>query len=268
MFPDLPATHALNGTQHQTSPPTSPPLPAPADSDRQPAGYPDHPRSVKAPETCLDEITALFFKDYVFGPGRAALLAAQVPATDAAAAADRDAQAAALAARLKRIETGQNSCILELEELPADPADTATAAMRGRIRARFAQLHGDREQIEAQLAALAKTTPKAADPTLLDELPMPGDILPGLDPQLKAELFQAFDLQILWNKPGRQATVFAEITDATLKALPGILDPGRDGYDDTADPDPGEPGSVEHLFEPPIRGVNAHDNRFSYFRSS
>ena len=166
------------------------------------AGYPGHPRSVKAPETRLDEITALFFKDYVFGPGRADRLAAQLPATDAAAAAERDEQAAALAARLKRIETGQNSYILELEELPAGPADTAASAMRGRIRARFAQLHADREQLETQLAALATATPKAADPSLLAELPMPGDILPGLPPQLKAELFQAFDLQILWNKPG------------------------------------------------------------------
>ena len=110
------------------------------------AAYPDHPRTVKAPETRLDQITGLFFAEHVFGPGRAALLAAQLPATDAAAAADRDAQAAALHARLKRIETGQNSCILELEELPADPADTAAAAMRGRIRARFAQLHSEREQ--------------------------------------------------------------------------------------------------------------------------
>ena len=224
------------------------------------ADHPDHPRTVKAPEVRLDQIAGLFFKDYVFGAGRAGLLAAQLPATDAAAAADRDEQAAALAARLKRIETGQNSCILELEELPADPGDTAAAAMRGRIRARFAQLHGEREQIEAQLAALAQTTPKAVDPSLLEELPLAGDILPGLSPQLKAELFQAFDLQILWNKPGRQATVFAEITEATLQALPGILDPGRDGYDDTADHDPREPGSVEHLFEPPMRGVTIHDH--------
>jgi len=224
------------------------------------SGYPDHPRTVKAAETRLDEIVGLFFAEHVFGPGRAGLLAAQLPATDAAAAAERDAQAAALAARLKRIEAGQNSCILELEELPADPAGTAAAAMRGRIRARFAQLHTEREQAEAQLASLAKTTPKAADPTLLDQLPMPGDILPGLTPQLKAELFQAFDLQILWNKTGRQATVFAEITEATLQALPGILDPGRDGYDDTADEKPGDSGSVEHLFESPIRGVNTHDN--------
>jgi len=121
-----------------------------------------------------------FFADRVFGPGRAELLAAQIPATDADAAADRDARAARLQARIRRIETAQNSQILELEQLPADPADTASAAMRARIRARFADLHHEREQLETQLAALAKTTPAAAEPALLDELPLLGDLLPGL----------------------------------------------------------------------------------------
>ena len=106
--------------------------------------------------------------------------------------------------------------------------------MRARIRARFAELHHEREQLEAQLAALAKTAPAAADPALLDELPLLGDILPGLPPALKARLFAAFDLDILWNKPGQQVTVFAEITDSTLQALPGITDPGQDGYHDTS----------------------------------
>jgi len=123
--------------------------------------------------------------------------------------------------------------------------------MRGRIRARFTELHTERERLETELAALAEVTPQAADLTMLDELPMPGDIVPGLPPDLKARLFQAFDLYILWNKPGQQATVHAEITDATLRALPGILDPeGRDGYDDAADSDPEDAGSVEHLFDP------------------
>jgi len=69
---------------------------------------------------------------------------------------------------------------------------------------------------------------------------MPGGILPGLTPELKAELFQAFDLQVLWNKPGQQATVFAEITEATLQALAAILDPSQDGFHDTH-PDQPEP---------------------------
>ena len=174
-----------------------------------------------------------FFADRVFGPGRAELLAAQLPATDADALADRDAHAAQLQARIKRIETAQNSQILELEQLPADPADTAAAAMR----ARFADLHHEREQIETQLTALAKTTPAAADPALLDELPALGDILPGLPPALKARLFAAFGLEILWNKPGQQVTVFVEITENTLQAIPAITDPGQDGYHETSTDD-------------------------------
>ena len=47
-------------------------------------------------------------------------------------------------------------------------------------------------------------------------------------------MFAAFGLEILWNKPGQQATIFVEITDATLQAIPGILDPGQDGYHDTS----------------------------------
>ena len=46
--------------------------------------------------------------------------------------------------------------------------------------------------------------------------------------------------------------MFAEITEATLQALPGILDPGQDGYDDTAEGVNGEATAVEDLFEAPI----------------
>ena len=49
------------------------------------------------------------------------------------------------------------------------------------------------------------TPPSDHDPALLDELPALGDILPGLPPALKARLFAAFGLEILWNKPGQQA---------------------------------------------------------------
>jgi hypothetical protein len=180
---------------------------------------------VKAPEKRLDQIVGLFFAEHIFGPQRTELLAAHLPATDADAAADRDAQAVALATRLKQIDTAQNAQILSLEQLSPDPADTAAAAMRARITGRFAELHHQREQVQAQLDALQAVTPKAADPALLDALPLAGDILPGLDPALKARLLDAFDLQVLWNKPGRQAIVFAEITEGTLRALPALLDP-------------------------------------------
>ena len=143
----------------------------------------------------------------MFGPERAALLAAQLPATDAQAADDRAAQETALKARIARIEAAQNAKILELEDLPANPGDPAGQAYRARIRARFAELHDERDQLETQLKTLAKTTPAAADTTLLDRLPLAGDVLPRLTPRLKARLFQVFDITVLWNKPARQVTV-------------------------------------------------------------
>jgi site-specific DNA recombinase len=222
-----------------------------ASNPRHAAAHPGHPRTVKAPEARLDQITGLFFAEHVFGPRRAALLAAQLPATDAAAA--RDHQTTALTARLRQLEAAQHAQILSLEQLSPDPADTAAAAMRARITARFAELHHQREQAQAQLDTLTAETPKAADPTLLDQLPLAGDILQDLDPDAKARLFAAFDLQILWNKPGRQATVHAEITEATLRALPALLNPAQDGYDDTASEIiAGEVADVEDLFESPI----------------
>ena len=74
------------------------------------------------------------------------------------------------------------------------------------------------------------------DPALLDEIPYAGDVLPDLPLALKARLLAAFDITVLWNKPGNQVTVRAVITDATLRALPDILNPGQDGYHDTAAP--------------------------------
>jgi len=159
-----------------------------------------------------------------FGPGRAALLAAQLPATDAEAAARRAADAAKVRAVIKKLDAQQNAQITALEDIPGDPGDPgdpAVAALRARIRDWFAELHNKRHAAETLLAALTTTAdPAAADPAILDEIPYAGDILPELPPQLKARLLAAFDITILWNKPGKQATVTAVITDNTLQACP------------------------------------------------
>jgi hypothetical protein len=76
-------------------------------SPRDHATAPGHPVSVQAPQTRLDQITGRFFRDHVFTPGRAQRLAAQLPVTDAAAAAARTTQTAALKARIKKLDTAQ-----------------------------------------------------------------------------------------------------------------------------------------------------------------
>jgi len=121
---------------------------------------------------------------------------------------------------------------------------------------RFAELHDQRTTAETQLTALTTTQPAAADPAILDEIPYAGDLLPALPPQLKARLFAAFDLHILWNKPGNQAAIHIEITDATLQALPAILNPDQPGYHDTAAPEAadaaGSTAAVGSLTQSPI----------------
>jgi site-specific DNA recombinase len=221
---------------------------------RHASAAPDHPRTVQAPEALLDAIAGLFFKERLFTPARCALLAAQLPASDAEAASRRDAQAAALRTQVKKLDAQQNAQITALEDIPEGPA---AKDMRTRINERFAQLHTQRAAAENQLAALTHATPRAADPAILDEIPYAGDIIPDLPPALKARLFAAFDLSILWNKTKGQTTVTATITDATLDALPEILNPRQDGYDDTAAPSDPEPASlpaIGHLAQPPISG--------------
>ena len=123
---------------------------------------------MQAPEHRLDAIAGEFFRDRIFTPGRTELLAAQLPATDTDAAARRDTAAAALHARIKKLDTAQNAQITALEQFPDGPA---AAAMRARIMDRFAQLHAEQAQAETDLKALTATAPKAADPALLDEIP-------------------------------------------------------------------------------------------------
>jgi hypothetical protein len=91
---------------------------------------PYHPRTVSAPENVLDLIVGQFFRDRIFTPERAVLLAAQLPASDTEAAARRDTQAAALRAQIRKLDTQQNAQVTALEDIPEGPA---VKAMRARI---------------------------------------------------------------------------------------------------------------------------------------
>lgn len=148
--------------------------------------------------------------------------------SSADAAGRRDAAAAALTAQVKKLDAQQAAQIRALEDVPDGPAGQA---MRARINERFTQLHTERTDAEAKLAALAAEQPQAADLFVLEEVPYLGDILPVLPPALKARLFAVTDLAIVWNKDKSQVTVTAVITDATL---PEIFDPAQPGYHDTA----------------------------------
>src|SRR4029077_6909458 len=54
-------------------------------------------------------------------------------------------------------------------------------------------------------------------------LPLLGDALPRLPDRIKQQLFEAFDLAMLYNKTDNQVTCRATITPATPAALTAII---------------------------------------------
>jgi len=177
--PDLPASHVRRLAARPAVGPGAEHIyyrcPHDPANPRHRAAHPDHP-TVSVREDALMTALETFFDQYVFGHDRAALLAAQFPAS-AAAQADRQAwQIAHLRTELTRIDVAERALISELEA-PADPADPATAAYRARIRARYAELYAERTRTETSLAALEAAVPHDTDPALLDKLPVAAGIL-------------------------------------------------------------------------------------------
>ena len=84
-------------------------------------------------------------------------------------------------------------------------------------------LHGERKDIETQLTDLAADTTPAPAPDLVSLLPEVTADLAALPPGLQAELFDVFDIQIIWNAPMRQATFRATITDTTPAIVTALL---------------------------------------------
>src|ERR1700761_8272854 len=129
------------------------------------AAYPDHP-NVMISEKALMAATASFFTQYVFGPDRAAMLTAQLPADAAQEAARRATAAKRLDQQLAKTETAQAALITELET-PADPGDPAAQALSERIRTRYRELHDQHKTLEAQRDQLDTPATEINDPALL-----------------------------------------------------------------------------------------------------
>lgn len=119
--------------------------------------------------------------------------------------------------------------------------------MRARIPDRFAELHHEREQAQAQLDIFQAATPKAAEPALLDELPSPKTSCPTRKPACSTRS----TCRSYGTSPAAKPPLRRDHRDHPAPP-PGLLDPGHDGYDDTADIPAEQAANVEDLFESPI----------------
>lgn len=175
-------------------------------------------RSNSVREDALLPAITEFLSEYVLGPHRRDVLAAHLDPGQAAHAARKAKEKAQLHTRLRRIDKAQDGLIHELET-PADPHDKATAALRQRIRARFAELETERTDLQTQLQNLDSDPAQAEDPTLLDELPTLAGRLDQAPPALLAALLQACDIQLLYRRELHQVTIWATITSTTPTTL-------------------------------------------------
>jgi len=220
-----------------------------------PAPDPGHgPVSVR--EDAMMTAVADFLDQWVFGHERAALLAAQLPASATEQATRQAHQADRLRTELARIDTAEHALISELEQ-PGDPNDPATQAYRARIRQRYAELYQDRTKTETQLAALETATPQGTDPALLDELPYAAGLLDNAPDHIKQAIYTAFDIQALYNKDDHQVTIWATITDATPQTINDLLADPRTNHD-TWTPAPG-PATISESAQAPIRMPDFHE---------
>jgi len=119
---------------------------------------------------------------------------------------------------------GDTAHAREVEHLAdLDPPRAAVTALRTRILGRFAELETEPATITKQLQALASETSHSQQPVLLDTLPMIGDQLAGASDRLAAQLYAAFDLQLLYSKELHQVTIHAVITPSTPATLAAII---------------------------------------------
>jgi site-specific DNA recombinase len=197
---------------------------------------PDHPRRVALREDILLPALQQFLAERLFGPHRAAYLAAQLPATAADDTARREAETAAIKKKLRKVDAAQEALITDLEA-PHDPANPADRALRDRIRRRFTQRQAEREELEAQLAALDTRAAATADPALLDALPYLAANFTDAPARLQQQLYAALNLEMVY-KPGmHQVSIHATLTDTTPAQLAAIPDlPGTAPGNHDTDP--------------------------------
>jgi site-specific DNA recombinase len=222
--------------------------------------YPDHGRVTLREET-ISQAVAAFVAERLLGPDRKAMLAAALPADAADQAARHADQAEHLRKQLARIDTAERALISELETA-ADPADPATQAYRTRIRARYAELYDERTRTETALAAAQTSATRADDPTLLDELPLTGDILTEAPDRIKEAVYAAFDIHVLYRPDQHQVTIWATITPATPATITALTTDPRTDHDTHPGTPASDPATSTNpwaqLIPPPRAGPVAH----------
>jgi site-specific DNA recombinase len=188
-----------------------------------------HVRAAVREET-LTAAVAGFLDQYVFGSGRAAQLAAILPATAAEAASHRRQQLDTLHKKLAKCDTREKGAARTIADL-GDSDDPADKALRQRAREIFKDVYTERTTLTGQIAELSSAPADENDPALLDEIPRAASMLLQAPDTIREQLYAALDLQILYRADKNQATIWVTLTENTPRLITALTDDTRTDSD-------------------------------------
>jgi hypothetical protein len=178
--------------------------------------YGDHPVSLWVREESLLEGVLGFFSERVFGPNRRDLLEADLRRSESSEDKEAFRRLKSLEKAIGQFESRQARLIRSLE-LDDDPQ----GAMFRQIRDRMQQLENERREKLEELEALRREQPDAVpgSPGLLDELPVTEEQLVPAPEIVLRDLFEAFRLEVRYNKVSSWATCRVAINEEGIEGL-------------------------------------------------
>ncbi len=184
-----------------------------------------HPRVLGIREAVILDPLLDFLARRLFGPARLRLLHDELLQSVGTVDDDHEAEIAATKRRLAEIDQAVRRQSLRLEEHD-DPAHPVVAAAKARIE-ELATRRGALEEQRLQLESRRPSTPRPHEiEALLASVP---DLRPALaryGPVELADLFEAFDVTVTYDKPSHALELAATVT-AELVPAPETLQPPR-----------------------------------------
>jgi site-specific DNA recombinase len=183
--------------------------------------YDDHPKGLWVRQDLLLHAVHDFFAQRIFGPHRHEHLNARLGrGSNRSIESLADARQAKLRSTLAELKRRQDNLMQQLEEhRPTGDADI-DREYRGSIQDRIAELIKQRRDAQTQLAQLsADSRPSGTDTSLLDELSQLPIRLAELPESLQRRLYDAFQLQIRYNKPRHEVMLRVTVQEETVRTL-------------------------------------------------
>ncbi|GAA3757316.1 hypothetical protein GCM10022402_39540 [Salinactinospora qingdaonensis] len=147
-------------------------------------------------------------------PAAGGRLAARLPQVETEAHREHEAGLASLQRRLHDLDTRRERLLAQLEVF-----DDPHAEMAADIRARAQRIYEERGTVQEQLRELQQHAPQRSAPELLEALPVGERDLAAVPEELLRRLFEAFRLQVVYDRPRHAVTVRVHLAAETVPEL-------------------------------------------------